>query len=64
MKCKVINASKYNLENEVNIWMENNNIEIQNVTQTSYESSYITLTIFYLEKKEIRKNKLEKLNKH
>lgn len=64
MKCKVINASKYNLENEVNIWMENNNIEIQNVTQTSYENSYITLTIFYLDKKEIRKKKLEKLNKH
>lgn len=64
MKCKVINTSKYNLENEVNVWMENNNIEIQNVTQTSYESNYITLTIFYLDKKEIRKKKLEKLKKY
>lgn len=62
MKCKVINASKSNLERLTNNWLEEGKYEITNLIQTQ-DDSYITLTIFYLDKKEIRKKKLEKLNK-
>lgn len=62
MRCKVINASKSNLERLTNDWLEEGKYEIINLTQTQ-DDSYITLTIFYLEKKEIRKKKLDKLNK-
>lgn len=62
MKCKVINTHKHRLEDEVNLWIENNNCEIKHVVQTS-DSNYITLTIFYLDRKEIRKEKIDKINK-
>lgn len=60
MKCKVINTGKNLLEIEVNEWLSSGQYEIVNVVQ-SQESSYITLTIFYLEKKDIRKKKLNKI---
>ena len=63
MKCKVINSNKYDLEKDVNDWLETGKYEIFNLTQTeSASNGYITLTIFYLELKEIRKKKLEKLD--
>ena len=64
MKCKVINSSKSQLEEEVNEWLETGKYEIINILQTEDSSvGYITLTIFYLDLKEIRKKKLDKLNK-
>lgn len=64
MKCKVINGSKKNLEQLVNEWLEANNPEIFRFLQTESDSNgYITLTIFYFDKKEVRAKKLEKLNK-
>ena len=63
MKCKVINTSKNLLQEEVNDWLQTEKIEIINITQTeSSNNGYITLTIFYLELKEIRKKKLGNLN--
>lgn len=63
MKCKVINTSKTLLEDEVNDWLQSNKYEIVNISQTeSVNNGYITLTIFYLELKEIRKKKLDNLN--
>ena len=66
MKCKVINTSKTNLEKDINNWLqfESGKFNITNITQTeSSMNGYITLTIFYEELKEIRKRKLDKLNK-
>lgn len=62
MKCKVINTSKKMLENEVNDWLSTNKCEIIQIFQTEDANmGYITLTIFYLDKKEIRKKKLQKI---
>lgn len=61
MKCKVINIGKSVLEYEVNNWLDSGKYEIFDIVQTQ-EDSYITLTIFYLDKQEIRKKKLDKLN--
>lgn len=62
MKCKVINTSKKMLENEVNDWLSTNKFEIIQILQTEDANmGYITLTIFYLDKKEIRKKKLQKI---
>lgn len=63
MKCKVINTSKNLLQEEVNDWLQTDKIEIINIVQTeSSNNGYITLTIFYLELKEIRKKKLQKFD--
>lgn len=63
MKCKVINSSKLSLEKDVNDWLSSNNCTISQVLQTeSDHNGYITLTIFYYELKELRKEKLNKLN--
>lgn len=62
MKCKVINTSKLNLEYETNEWLKTGNYEFVSITQTeSADNGYITLTIFYLELKEIRFKKLQKI---
>ena len=63
MKCKVINTSKKMLEQEVNIWLETGKYEITQTLQTEDAGSYVTLTIFYLDKQEVREKKLEKLDK-
>jgi hypothetical protein len=63
MKCKVINVGKINLEQSVNEWLESGKYEITNLVQTqSADNGYITLTIFYLDLKELREKKLQKLN--
>ena len=62
MKCKVINASKTQLESDVNNWLDLDKFEIFKILQTQNES-YITLTIFYFDLKEIRAKKLNKLKK-
>jgi hypothetical protein len=64
MKCKVFNSSKTLLEEDVNNWLKTGNYEIVSVTQTHESPSYITLTIFYLDVKEVRFKKLEKLNSY
>ena len=62
MKCKVINTNKSSLEHETNEWLKTGNYEIVSITQTeSADNGYITLTIFYLELKEIRFKKLQKI---
>lgn len=50
------------LEEDINEWLQTGKYEITNILQTE-ENSYITLTIFYLELDEIRKRKLNNLNK-
>ena len=63
MKCKVINTSKKMLEQEVNSWLETGKYEITEILQTEDANmGYITLTIFYLDKQEVRKKKLDKLD--
>lgn len=64
MKCKVINASKYDLERLTNNWLNDNDaIEITNVEQTeSSTNGYVTLTIFYLDLKESRRKKLDQIS--
>lgn len=49
------------LEKDINEWLQTGKYEITNILQTE-ESSYITLTIFYLELDEIRRRKLDNLN--
>jgi predicted amino acid-binding ACT domain protein len=61
MKCKVINGSKNNLEQLTNDWLATGKYEIVDIQQTQVDS-YVTLTIFYLDKQEIREKKLEKLD--
>jgi len=61
MKCKVINTSKTLLERDVNNWLSSGKYEIFDILQTQ-EESYITVTIFYLDLKELRAKKLQKLN--
>ena len=64
MKCKVIDSSKVNLENNVNIWLSTGQYEITHILQTeSASNGYITLTIFYLDLKEVRKKKIQKINR-
>jgi len=67
MKCKVFTVNKKILEHEVNEWLQSDEVKkfnITNITQTeSTDIGYITLTIFYEELKEVRKRKLDKLNK-
>ncbi len=63
MKCKVINEFKDNLELAVNKWLESDNFEIVKMEQSQNEMGYITLTIFYLDIKESRKKKIEKIEK-
>jgi hypothetical protein len=62
MKCKVINSYKSNLEVEVNKWLESGKYEIIKTEQTQGDG-YITLTIFYLDIKEARVKKIEKIEK-
>ena len=63
MKCKVINTSKKMLEKDVNTWLETGKYEITQTLQTEDANmGYITLTIFYLDKQEARKKKLDKLD--
>jgi len=62
MKCKVINSYKSNLEVEVNKWLESGKYEIIKTEQTQGDG-YITLTIFYLDIKEARAKKIEKIEK-
>lgn len=65
MKCKVINTSKKMLEKEVNDWLSTGKYEISQILQTEHSThGYITLTIFYLDKQEIRKKKLDKLDNY
>lgn len=61
MKCKVITTGSYNLEDRINDWLETGKYEIVNILQSQSEL-YITVTIFYLDKNEIRAKKLIKLN--
>lgn len=61
MKCKVIISSKYELEDKINKWLESEKIEISHILQTD-DTVYVTVTIFYLDKNEIRTKKLETLN--
>jgi hypothetical protein len=61
MLCKVINSSKDSLEDKINDWLKTGKYEISHMLQSSNDI-YITITIFYLEKNEIRKRKLENLN--
>jgi len=61
MKCKVITSSKYELEDKINKWLESEKIEISHVVQTD-DTVYVTVTIFYLDKNEIRAKKLDNLN--
>lgn len=63
MKCKVINSSKTKLEEDVNTWLSTGKYEITQILQTeSGQNGYMTVTIFYLDLKEIRKKKIEKLD--
>lgn len=63
MKCKVITDGRLSIEKEINEWLDNNKIEIFDITQ-SQNDNYVTVSIFYYDKQEIRKKKLEKLNKN
>ena len=50
------------IESEVNKWLgENNDIEIKDIKQ-SYDNIDLVYSIFYYEKKELRKVKLDKLS--
>ena len=62
MKCKVINSSKNDLEKVTNDWLSTGKYEIIEIKQTQVDT-YITLTIFYLDKNETRSKKIEKINK-
>lgn len=61
MRCKVINCNKHQLEIEINQWLNSGKYEIKHMIQTA-ENHYITLTILYLDKKEIRREKINKIN--
>lgn len=64
MKCKVINSSKKMLETEINDWLSTGKYEITQTLQTEDNMGYVTLTIFYLDKQEVRKKKIDKLNNY
>ncbi len=59
MLCKVINSSKDSLEDKINDWLKTGKYEISHMLQSSNDI-YITITIFYLEKNEIRTKKIRK----
>lgn len=61
MRCKVIQSQPKCLEDEVNDWLSTGKYEIINISQTQ-DNYFVTITIFYLEKNEVREKKLEKLN--
>lgn len=61
MKCKVITSSKYDLEEKINKWLESEKVEIIHALQSD-DTVYVTVTIFYLDKNEIRAKKLDNLN--
>jgi len=61
MKCKVFNSNRNNLEEEVNLWLDTGKYEISNILQTEGDHGYVTMTIFYLDLKEIRNKKLLKI---
>ena len=62
MKCKVINSDRDSLEENVNYFLNSNNIEIYNMLQTECTSNgYITLTIFYDDIKDVKKSKNKNL---
>jgi len=51
------------LEKDVNAWLETGKYEITQTVQTEDANmGYITLTIFYLDKQEVRQKKLDKLD--
>lgn len=60
MKCKVFLENKINLEESVNNWLQTGKYNIVKMTQSF--DVYVILTIIYEDLKEIRKNKLDKLN--
>jgi hypothetical protein len=62
MKCKVITSPKNTLEEDINKWLKTEKVDLTSVTQTENEVGYVTVTIFYLDIKETRKKKLDKLN--
>lgn len=62
MRCKIIISGKNTIEDNVNNWLSSGKYEIVNILQ-SQDELYITITIFYLEKNEIREKKLKQLNK-
>jgi len=66
MKCKVITESRTELEKITNSWLDDNpGIEIKHAVQTENATvGYVTLTIFYLNLKESRKEKLEQIDKN
>jgi hypothetical protein len=61
MLCKVINSTKDLLEEKINNWLKTGKYEISHILQSNSDI-YITVTIFYLEKNEIRTKKLNNLN--
>jgi hypothetical protein len=64
MNCKVINSHKKNLEDDVNNWLKTGKYEITNIFQTEDANmGYITLTMFYRDLKEVRSEKIKKINK-
>jgi len=62
MKCKVITIYKTDLEGEVNNWLNSGKYEIIHTEQTQVDG-YVTLTIFYMELKEVRSKKLDNIEK-
>lgn len=63
MKCKVFNTTKGQMEEEVNTWLKSEKIEIFDILQNiDINIGYVTLTIFYYDKNEVRAKKLNKLN--
>jgi hypothetical protein len=53
------------LETEVNDWLSTGKYEITQTLQTEDANmGYVTLTIFYLDKQEVREKKLNKLNNY
>ena len=61
MKCKVINSNKMTLQDNIDEWLETGKYEIVETNQTQ-DNGYITLTIWYLDKNEMRSKKLRKLD--
>jgi hypothetical protein len=61
MKCKVITCPLKDLQDEINKWLENGTYEIIETNQSQLDYT-ITLTIFYLDQKELRSKKLKKID--
>lgn len=65
MKCEIFAENNSGIQqDDINEWLDDHNdIEIVKILQTSKaNSSWIWTTIFYKEKKEVRKDKLERLD--